>query len=55
MVGVPALVRMWLSGPSLRIGWPRPWRTRRSSISGRPNRKPKSSAVKKAPPARKVM
>ena len=42
MVGVPALVRMWLSGPSLRIGWPRPWRTRSSSISGRPNRKPKS-------------
>ena len=25
MVGVPALVMMWLSGPSLRIGWPAPW------------------------------
>ncbi len=24
MVGVPALEMMWLSGPSLRIGWPLP-------------------------------
>ena len=55
MVGVPALLTRWPSGPSLRIGWPRPWRTRKSSISGRPKRKPKISAVMNAPPARKVM
>ena len=55
MVGVPFLVMRCPSGPSLRIGWPRPWRTRRISMSGRPKRKPKTSAVKNAPPARKVM
>jgi hypothetical protein len=49
------LVSRWLAGPSSRIGWPFFWRRRSRLISGRPNRKPKISAVKNAPPARKVM
>lgn len=54
MVGVPALTK-WVSGPSSRIGWPFFWVRRSASISGLPNRKAKISAVKKAPPARKVI
>ena len=54
MVGVPALTK-WPSGPSSRIGWPLPWVRRSTAISGRPKMKPKISAVRKAPPARKVM
>jgi hypothetical protein len=27
MVGVPAFLK-WVCGPSARIGWPLPWRTR---------------------------
>ena len=55
MVGVPALVRRCPSGPSVRMGWPPRWRARNRPISGGPNTKPKTSAVKNAPPARKVM
>ena len=36
MVGVPALARMWLSGPSSRIGWPFFCFLRRNSISRPP-------------------
>ena len=46
MVGVPALTKC-PSGPSLRIGWPLPCFLRKTLISGRPNRKPKISAVMK--------
>ena len=55
MVGVPALVRRWLSGPSSRIGWPAEYLRRSMLISGWPKMKPKISAVKNAPPARNVM
>ena len=55
MVGVPAFVRDGVCGPSARIGWPLPWRTRSEAMIAGPNRKTKSSAVIVAPPVRKVM
>ena len=54
MVGVPALVRMWLSGPSVRMGWPLPWRRLSQPMMLGPNRKHTRSEVSTAPPVRKV-
>ena len=54
MVGVPRLAR-WVSGPSSRIGWPLPWRTRSQPMNFGPISRPSKSAVKTAAPARKVM
>ena len=53
IVGVPRLAR-WVCGPSSRIGWPFPWRTRRTSISLGPISRPMNNAVRMAAPARKV-
>ena len=55
MVGVPALAMMCDFGPSARIGWPLPCKSRSRSIMARPNRKTNSNAVIIAPPVRKVM
>ncbi len=38
MVGVPAFLK-WVCGPSARIGWPLPWRTRSEAMILGPNRK----------------
>ena len=54
MVGVPTLERCDL-GPSSRIGWPLPCFTRNRSMMPGPNSITNSSAVKMAPPVRKVM
>ena len=54
MVGVPRLAR-WLCGPSARIGWPLPWRTRSQEMNHGPSSSPISSAVALAAPARKLM
>ena len=54
MVGVPTLERCDL-GPSSRIGWPLPCFTRNRSMMPGPNSMTNSSAVKMAPPVRKVM
>ena len=40
---------------SARMGWPFPWVRRNTLINGRPKINPKTKAVKKAPPARKVI
>ena len=54
MVGVPFLEKCdW--GPSSRIGWPLPCLMRRRSMMPGPNSSMKRSAVKIAPPVRKVM
>ena len=42
IVGVPFLVTMWDCGPSGRIGWPLPCRSRRWSMIQGPNRKTKT-------------
>ena len=55
MVGVPFLVTRWVCGPSSRIGWPLPWRTRSAAMIVGPNRKTKTTAVIVAPAVRKVM
>ncbi len=55
MVGVPCLVSRWLSGPSLRIGWPsRCFFFSQRMVRG-PMMKAMISAVTTAPPLRKVM
>ena len=54
MVGVPFLTR-WVSGPSLRIGWPSPWIDFSQRMMRGPNTKLISSAVMIAPPVRNVM
>ncbi len=53
MVGVPRLAR-WLCGPSSRIGWPLPWRTRSMLMKRGPMTRPMTSAVISAAPARKL-
>ena len=53
MVGVPRLAR-WVCGPSSRIGWPLPWRTRSMLMKRGPMTRPMTSAVIRAAPARKV-
>ncbi len=55
MVGVPFLVMRWPWGPSSRIGWPWPWRTRSAAMMVGPKRKTNTIAVIAAPAARKVM
>ena len=55
MVGVPFLVRRWLSGPSIRIGWPSRCFRFSQRIRRGPSQKLTSSAVMTAPPVRKVM
>ena len=52
IVGVPRLAR-WVCGPSSRIGWPLPWRTRSQPMNLGPMISPISSAVATAPPVRK--
>ena len=52
MVGVPRLAR-WESGPSSRIGWPLPWRTRSQPMNLGPISRPMNRAVAVAAPARK--
>ena len=54
MVGVPALVIRWLSGPSSRIGWPSFWIRRSQAMIQGPTTKEMTSAVSTAPPLRKV-
>jgi hypothetical protein len=53
MVGVPAFDR-WLSGPSLRIGWPACCRTSRRMNQG-PSNSEISMAVSAASTVRRVM
>ena len=53
IVGVPRLAR-WLCGPSSRIGWPLPCRTRSQPMNFGPMIRPISSAVAVAAPARKL-
>ncbi len=53
MVGVPALAKCD-SGPSVRIGWPLPWRMRNAEMMRGPNRNTTSAEVISAPPVRKV-
>ena len=53
IVGVPRLAR-WVCGPSSRIGWPLPCRTRSIAIMRGPITSPISSAVSSTPPARAV-
>ena len=55
MVGVPALLMMCDFGPSVRIGWPLPWNSRRRSMMFWPNMNTNSSAVITEPPVRNVM
>ncbi len=54
MVGVPVLVRMCDFGPSARIGWPLPWRSRRWSMIHGPNMNTNTSAVIIEPAVRTV-
>ncbi len=54
MVGVPAFLK-WVCGPSARIGWPLPCRTRSEEIIGLPNMKTKNADVISAAAVRKVM
>ena len=53
MVGVPTLAR-WVCGPSSRIGWPLPCRTRNMAMKRGPMTRPISSAVSSVAPARAV-
>ena len=53
IVGVPRLAR-WLCGPSLRIGWPLPWRTRSQPMNFGPMIRPMINAVATAAPVRNV-
>ena len=52
IVGVPRLARC-VCGPSARIGWPLPWRTRSQPMNFGPMISPISSAVATAAPVRK--
>jgi hypothetical protein len=54
IVGVPRLAR-WVCGPSSRIGWPLPCRTRSQPMKRGPISRPRNKAVSAAAPARKVM
>ena len=53
IVGVPFLAK-WLCGPSSRIGWPLPCRTRSQPMKRGPMSRPRNSAVATAAPARKL-
>ena len=53
IVGVPRLLRCDF-GPSSRIGWPLPWRTRSILMKRGPMTMPINSAVISAAPARNV-
>ena len=53
IVGVPTLA--WcVCGPSSRIGWPLPWRTRSMLMNFGPITRPMNSAVSSVAPARNV-
>ena len=54
MVGVPFLVRRWLSGPSARIGWPSRCFARSQRMRRGPSQNEIRRAVITAPPERKV-
>ncbi len=54
MVGVPAFLK-WVCGPSARIGWPLPCRSRSELMMVGPKMKTISAEVISAPPVRKVM
>ena len=54
MVGVPALVTMWPSGPSSRIGWPRFCLDFSQRIRPGPTMKHRTIAVSTAAPVRNV-
>ena len=53
IVGVPTLARC-VCGPSARIGWPLPWRTRSIEMNFGPISRPITSAVSSVAPERKV-
>ncbi len=54
IVGVPAFLK-WVCGPSARIGWPLPCRSRNELMIIGPNMKTMTAAVISAPPVLKVM
>ncbi len=54
MVGVPAFSTICRAGPSLRMGWPLPWRNFSQAIRAGLIRKAISSDVITAAPERKV-
>ena len=53
IVGVPTLARC-VCGPSVRIGWPLPWRTRSIEMNFGPISRPMISAVMSVAPERNV-
>ena len=55
IVGVPAFLIKWFSGPSRRIGWPIGWKDNSLSIINPPKINEKNNDVKIAAPALNVI